>query len=153
MAVIKHQEIDKYLNSLENSKLPSIFLIFGEEYLTRKIFAKIIDHLVPLKLRELQYELLEGEQAIIPALIERLATYSLMQEKLVVAVKDAPLFLTAGTREVYGYSKENLENFQKFIEKGFPENHFLIFTTSMADKRRTLFKSIKLFYVNGISMT
>ncbi|MEA1969012.1 MAG: DNA polymerase III subunit delta [Thermodesulfobacteriota bacterium] len=143
MAVIKHQEIDKYLKSLSKDDLPSIVLIFGEEYLTRKIFAKFLDHLVPLNFRELQYELLEGEQAIIPALIERISTYSLMQEKLVVAVKDAPLFPTTGTKQVYGYLKEDLENLQKFIKKGFPENHFLIFTTSAADKRRVLFKSIQ----------
>ena len=143
MAELKFQDLDQYLNRLTPDKIPYIVLIWGERYLVKKAFDKILDFIIPKDKRQIGYESLEGDDANIPEIIERISTYSMMQEQLVVAVKDVPLFPGPGTQVVYGFSKQNIINFQKLIEKGFPPRHLLILTTSSADKRRSLFKTIK----------
>ena len=60
-----------------------------------------------------------------------------------LAVKDVPLFPAPNASTEYGFSKQNIINLQKLIEKGFPPQHLLILTTSSADKRRAVFKAIK----------
>ncbi len=143
MAELKFQDLDEYFNKLTTDKIPHVVLIWGERYLVKKAFDKIIDFTIEKNKRALGYESLESDDANIPEIIERISTYSMMQEQLVVAAKDVPLFPGPGTPIVYGFSKQNLINLQKLIEKGFPPHHQLILTTSSADKRRSLFKTIK----------
>ncbi len=143
MAELKFQDLDEYFNRLTTDKIPYIVLIWGERYLVKKAFDKILDFTIPKDKRELGYESLESDDANIPEIIERISTYSMMQEQLVVAAKDVPLFPGPGTPVVYGFSKQNIINLQKLIEKGFPPLHHLILTTSSADKRRAVFKTIK----------
>ncbi|MFO7750823.1 MAG: hypothetical protein R6V54_12105 [Desulfobacteraceae bacterium] len=143
MAEIKPDGLETYLNSLSRDAVPPVFLVFGEEYLVRQAFARILDFLVPPKRRGLEYEAVEGDQASLPAVIQRISTYSMMQEKLVVAVKDAPLFPLPNTREFPGYSAGEVGELEKVIGRGVPENHFLIMTTFRADKRKALFRRIQ----------
>jgi len=143
MAEIKPEGIDAYFNSLSREEIPPVFLVFGEGYLVRQAFVKILDFLVHPKRRELEYEAVEGEQAFLPAVIERMSTYSMMQEKLVVAVKDVPLFPPPNTRQPPGYSAGDVEELEKALGRGFPEHHFLIMTTSRADRRKALFRRIQ----------
>ncbi|MBF0303145.1 MAG: DNA polymerase III subunit delta, partial [Desulfamplus sp.] len=155
MAEIKQNGLASYLNSLtsdnlsttydsiNSNKIPSIFFIWGEEFLCRKVFDAVIAFLLPDNLKELCYELLEGEDAVIPSIMERISTYSFFQEKKVVAIKNAPIFSPPGTSAQPGFLSHDLENLQKLIEKGFPANHYLVITASNADKRRALFNTIK----------
>ncbi len=143
MAEIKHNLLSSYLSSLTSEKTPPIFFIWGEEFLCRKVFDAVISFLLPENRKELCYELLEGEDAVIPALIERICTYSFFQEKKVVAIKNAPLFTPSGTLLTQGFLNSDLENLQNLIEKGFPEGHYLVVTSENVDKRRTLFNAIK----------
>ncbi len=143
MAELKFQDIDQYLNQLTKDKIPCVFLISGERYLTIKAFEKVLDFIIPKDKRQFGYESLEGEDAGIPEIIERISTYSMMQNQLVVAVKDALLFPGKGSPQTPGFSKQNIINLQQLIEKGFPAHHCLILTTSAADKRRAFFKAVK----------
>ncbi len=157
MAEIKHNVLSDYLSSLKSdnssgtnlhdsnnlNKIPPVFFIWGEEFLCRKVFDAVISFLLPGNLKELCYELLEGEDAAIPAMMERICTYSFFQQIKVVAIKNAPIFSSSGTASSTGVLQSDLESLQSLIEKGFPENHYLVITSSNADKRRTLFTAIK----------
>jgi len=143
MAELKFQDLDQYLNLLTKDKIPCVILIWGERYLTAEAFDKILDFIIPEDQRPLGYESLEGDDANIPEIIERISTYSMMQHQLVVAVRDAPLFPGQGTPPALGFSTQNIINLQQLIEKGFPEHHCLILTTTSADKRRAFFKAVK----------
>ena len=142
MAEINHNDLARFLASEKPEALPRLFLAFGEDFLTRKAFDRIIDRLVPAGRRELSYELLEGVEAALPNMMERLSTYS-FEALLVVAVKNAPIFPGPGTPKQAGFSKPEIEGFQEFIKTPFPDGHFLVLTTDSADKRRALFKAIK----------
>ena len=144
MAEIKHTELNKYLDSLIEKNIPKVFFLFGEEYITRKIFEQILNFLLPENQRQLGYELLEGEKAGVSSIIESISTYSFTNDKLVVGVKNAPLFPKSGEKQTFKFSKEDILNLKNFIETDFPENHFLILTSLSVDKRKTLFKTIKL---------
>ncbi len=143
MAELKFQDLHQYLIKLSKKDIPYVFFIYGERYLIQKAFNNILDFIIPKNKRQLGYESLEGDDANIPEIIERISTYSMMQEQLVVAVRDAPLFPGPGTPITYGFSKQNIDNLQKLIEKGFPPDHHLILTSASADKRRAIFKAIK----------
>ncbi|MBF0573307.1 MAG: DNA polymerase III subunit delta, partial [Desulfamplus sp.] len=112
-------------------------------FLCRRVFDSVISFLLPSNLRELGYELLEGEEASIPVIIERICTYSFFQERRVIAIKNAPLFNAPGTSPSQGFLNHDLENLKNLIERGFPENNYLVITALNADKRRNLFNTIK----------
>lgn len=143
MAEIKHDLLSGYLSSLTPDTTPPIFFIWGEEFICRKLFDAVIEFLLPGDSKELGYELLEGEEAVVPVIMERICTYSVFQERRVVAIKNAPLFPSPGASAAAGFLKHDIENLVKLIEKGFPENHYLVVTSLSADKRRTLFNVMK----------
>ncbi|MCP4117832.1 MAG: hypothetical protein GY737_21020 [Desulfobacteraceae bacterium] len=142
MTEINYNDLAQFLATEKPETLPRLFLAFGEEFLTRKAFDRIIDRLVPKEKRELSYELLEGVEAALPNVMERISTYS-FEELLVVAVKNAPIFSGPGTQKQPGFSKPEIEAFQEFIKTPFPDGHFLVLTTDSGDKRRALYKAIK----------
>ncbi len=145
MSELKYQELDQYLNKLSENNIPHVFLIWGEQYLTKKAFDKVLDSIIPKNKRQLGYEPLEGEDANIPEIIERISTFSIVQDKLVIAARDVPIFPASGGSKVYGFSKHNLKALEKLIKTGFPPHHYLILTTSASDKRRSLFKTLKTY--------
>jgi len=143
MAEIRHNLLSGYLSSLTPDTTPPLFFIWGEEFICRKLFDAVVEFLLPGDSKELGYELLEGEEAVIPVIMERICTYSVFQERRVVAIKNAPLFPPPGASAVTGFLKNDIENLVKLIEKGFPDNHYLVVTSLSADKRRALFNAIK----------
>lgn len=143
MPEIQHTEVTKQLSSYASGELPQVFYIWGETYLCRNIFDKIINFLLPGGQRNMGYELLEGEDAVIPVMIERLSTYSLIQDNLVIAVKNIPLLPPSGASSASSIKKEDLDSLQKNIEKRFPRGHFLVMTAPFVDRRKSLFKTIK----------
>ncbi|SLM27719.1 HolA (modular protein) [Desulfamplus magnetovallimortis] len=143
MPEVKHNDLQNFINTLKNSKVPQVFFLWGEEFICRKIFDTIIDFLLPAKHKDIGYELLEGDDAIIPAMIERLSTYSIFQDRRVVAVKNAPVFPAPGISSPPGFKSEDIDQLNQFISKGFPDNHFLVLTSPNADRRRLLFNTFK----------
>ena len=139
MTEINYNELSKFLDS---KPLPNIFLAFGEDFLTRKAFDRIIAKLVPEKRRELSYGLLEGADATLANVKERISTYS-FEDLVVLGLKNAALFPAPTAPKMPGFSKEDIDAFQEFIKKPFPDGHSLVVTTENADRRRSLFKVIK----------
>ncbi len=142
MPELKHKELPSYLKSLENEVMPPLIFIWGERFLCRKIFDAIIDFLLPGKEREIGYELLEGDDAVISGMIERLSTFSVFQKRRVVAVKAVPIFSSQGTAS-QSVKPDDLVRLKNFIEKGIPEDHFLVLTSETADRRKGIFSTFK----------
>ena len=139
MTEINYNELSKFLDS---EPLPNLFLAFGDEFLTRKAFDRIIARLVPDKRRELSYGLLEGTDATLSNVKERISTYS-FEDLVVLGLKNATLFPAPTAPKVPGFSKEDIDAFQEFIKRPFPDGHSLVVTTENADRRRSLFKVVK----------
>ncbi len=140
MPEIKHHELSALLSPGTKAPIPQAVVIWGQGYLTRQAFDAVIKRLLPGNKQSLGYELLEGEDAVVPVILERLSTYSMMLDRRVIALRDAPLFLK---QNVIGFSPLEIESLQKFIEKDIPENHFLVMTTQGMDRRKALFKTVK----------
>ncbi len=138
MVELKHTELSHWLDTTPSQDLPPVYLIHGEPFLCRKMFDRMLDVLLPKAQRGLGYDFLDGEEARIPVMIQRLSTYSLLQDRLVVAAKEVPLF---STDRQTGILPGDLDALQHLMEKGFPAGHYLLLTIPQADKRRTLFKT------------
>ena len=143
MPELKHKALPSYLKSLGDEVIPSLIFIWGERFLCRKIFDGIIDFLLPGKEREIGYELLEGDDAVISVMIERLSTFSVFQKRRVVAARGIPIFSSQGTAASQSVKPDDLVRFKHFIEKGIPEDHFLVLTSETADRRKGIFSIFK----------
>ena len=138
MVEIKHTEVSQWLKTTSFADMPSVYLVHGESFLCRKMFDHILDGLLPKDQRSLGYDFLDGEEARLPVMVQRVSTYSMMQDRLVVAAKDVPLF---STDRQSGILPTDLDALQALMEKGLPQGHYLLLTTPQADRRRTLFKA------------
>ena len=100
MPEITHKEVDAHLHSLSAKKtgegFAPVYLIFGEEFICRSVFEKILGAIVPPDRRELSCELLDETQASVFDLVERLTTYSMMPGPKVVALRDSRIFDARG---------------------------------------------------------
>jgi DNA polymerase-3 subunit delta len=113
MPEINYKEVDDYLQSLTDKKGKGAFapvcLIFGEEFLCKSVFEKVLNAMMPPAKRELNYELFDDAQVSVFDLLERVNTYSIMSGPSVVAVKDSRIFnsrtdaakLVAKARDAY----------------------------------------------------
>lgn len=138
MVEIKHTALSQWLEATSFVDMPSVYLIHGDSFLCRKMFDDILDALLPKDQRSLGYDFLDGEEARVPVIVQRLSTYSMMQDRLVVAAKEVPLF---STDRQSGILPTDLDALQSLMEKGLPQGHYLLLTTPQADRRRTLFKA------------
>ena len=212
MPVINYKDLKKYLAEPGSKPFAPVYLIYGEEMLVQSAFDELLDALVPVSQRSINYEPLDGTQDHIHEAINRVNTYSLLPGVKVVALRDSRVFYAGQDKDrLLGNAKkacadDNLKKaaghlrglmgllnlsyediskssrtkslgqssalgaddswlddiitycrqhklpviaarddsstLQQAIEKGFPNNNHLIITTDMADKRRSLFKSL-----------
>ena len=151
MTVIKHNEVQRHLERVTqntgSTRYP-VYLLFGEDVLTKTALQTILDLLMPVTARQYNYEALEGSPENILDAVQRLNTYALLDSGKIVALLDSPLF-SAGQKGTA--SADNTQ--QGGIASGhatdlliaaltdtFPQNHYLIMTTPAVDKRRRLYK-------------
>ena len=151
MTVIKHNEVQRHLERVTqntgSTRYP-VYLLFGEDVLTKTALQTILDLLMPVTARQYNYEALEGSPENILDAVQRLNTYALLDSGKIVALFDSPLF-SAGQKGTA--SPENTQ--QKGVSSGdaadiliaamtdtFPKNHYLIMTAPAVDKRRRLYK-------------
>jgi len=79
--------------------LAPVYLIYGEEMLTKNAFDALLDILVPASQRSINYEPLDGAQENIHDVISRINTYSLLPGIKVVALRDSKIFLAGQDKE------------------------------------------------------
>lgn len=96
MPEIHYNDLKGYLKKLkENRKKESIapvYLIYGEELLCNTTLDALLDVLIPLESRGLNYDPMDGANENIRDAIERVNTYSLLSGTKVVAICDSKIF-------------------------------------------------------------
>ncbi len=92
MPIISYKDVQNYISGQTDRPFAPVYLIFGEELLTRNAFNELLDALLPASSRDVNYEPLDGTQVNIHEALERVNTYSLLPGKKVVALRDTRLF-------------------------------------------------------------
>jgi len=108
MSEISYKELEDYIKKIKTGRKPGdyapVYLIYGEELLYKAAFETLLDALIPLKNRDLNYEPMDGTEGNVREAIERVNTYSLISGVKVVAILDSRIF----------YSKQDE---QRLLEK------------------------------------
>lgn len=140
MGLIKHNALGNGLGELAAEGGPNVFLICGEPFLVRRAFDDVTKALLRGLPREFALESLDGKTTPVGDIVEQVTTFSFLESRKVIAVKDAPLFSNAsGTGEV-SYTSGDMDILAGLMEKGIPENHTLILTTGAPDRRKKVYK-------------
>ncbi|MBU3954247.1 MAG: DNA polymerase III subunit delta [Proteobacteria bacterium] len=141
MPIIKYNQLNDYLASPSASPGPRVFLICGETFLVREAFDTLSSFLLREVNRKFALDLLDGTSASMGEIIEQTTTFSFLLTRKVIAVKNAPLFLTAASE--ISYSPADLDLLTALVEKGIPDMHTLVLTSTTLDKRKKVFKTLK----------
>lgn len=139
--IIKHNNLEHFLSSADSKAFPNLILIHGEQYLLKQALDSISFFLLGSNHDKFALETLEGGSVTMGEIIEQVSTFSFSLSRKVILVKKIPLFQSK-TNEIV-FSQSELDHFMDFIEKGIPENHYLILTANLVDKRKKIFKEIK----------
>ena len=92
LPVVKHTDLEKYLQTTDRQQLASVYLVCGEAFLCKSAFDVLLKALLPESERSLNYEVFDGTDEVIGAALERVNTYALVPGTKVVAIRDARLF-------------------------------------------------------------
>lgn len=141
--IIKHHKLDPFIRSIKIEDIPKVVLIYGESYLVKQSFHTLSSFLLGKDMTELAVEILEGGSVSMGDIIEQISTFSFLVPKKIVVVRNIPLFQTQQGNQDICFSVSDLDHLTHCIEKGVPDNHFLVFTTSSTDKRKKIFKTIQ----------
>jgi DNA polymerase-3 subunit delta len=99
MPVISYKDLSKYLEDRGNDPFLSVYLIYGEELLVQGAFDELLDALIPASRRSINYDPLDGTQANVHEVIERVNTFSLLPGTKVIALRDSRIFYTRQDKE------------------------------------------------------
>lgn len=92
MTVINYKEFKDYLKKFDKDGFAPVYLIFGEELLCKTVFEELLDELIPVSTRGLNYEAVDGADEKINEALQRINTYSLLPGTKVVAIRDTQIF-------------------------------------------------------------
>ncbi len=92
MPVISYKELNTHLSSRGSDSFAPVYLIYGEEMLTKSAFDELLNAMVPASQRSINYEPLDGANENIHEVIDRVKTYSLLPGIKVVALRDSRIF-------------------------------------------------------------
>jgi DNA polymerase-3 subunit delta len=99
MPIINYKELNKYIKELGSHPFAPVYLIYGEEMLTKNAFDALLDALMPASERSINYEPLDGTQENIHDVIGRVNTYSLLPGIKVIALRDSKIFYAGRDKE------------------------------------------------------
>jgi DNA polymerase-3 subunit delta len=94
MPAITYKDLDKYLKDRGSDPFLPVFLIYGEELLVQGAFDELLNALLPASQRSINYDPLDGIQANVHDVIERVNTFSLLPGTKVIALRDSRIFYT-----------------------------------------------------------
>ena len=141
--IIKHNKVEHFLSSADTKAFPNLMLIHGEQYLLKQALDRISLFLLGSNHDKFAMEILEGGSVTMGEIIEQVSTFSFFLSRKVILVKNIPLFQSKTKPNEIVFSQQELDHFMDFIEKGIPEDHYLILTNNLVDKRKKIFKEIK----------
>ncbi|MBF0225813.1 MAG: DNA polymerase III subunit delta [Desulfobacterales bacterium] len=145
MPEINFNDVSKFLNSSDNNKFYQVTLIFGDNFLVKEAFDKVIEFIVTGSKKNLAYEVFEGQTTDVNDLIERLTTYSLFSTKKVIGLRDFDISTSRADEDKASKksSKKDSSNILfEAIKSGFPKGTYLVITIDKIDKRKNIFKII-----------
>ena len=145
MTLIRYDQLDRALDAFQKKgNPPGLFLIFGDAYLIKQSFQKLLNFLLGTDKKEFALETLEGGSVTMGDIIEAASTFSFLFSKKIVAVKNAPLFQSQHGPAEKTFSSSDLEHFTGFLDKeGLPPGHSLVLMTGTIDKRRKSYKALE----------
>jgi DNA polymerase III subunit delta len=125
MSEISYKELKDYVKKLKKDRKlhdnASVYLIYGEELLYRAAFETLLDALIPLKNRDLNYDPMDGTEGNVKEAIERANTYSLIPGVKVVAILDSRIFYSKQDEQRLlekakeAFDGENIEKSAKYL--------------------------------------
>lgn len=119
MPEIRYQSIDDLLSQ---GQFAPVYLIYGEAFLYKSAFEKLLGKLLPPNQRGLNYEPMEGADENVYDAIERLNTYSLVPGTKVIALSDSKIF----------YSKQNEKQLLQKAREAYANEAFQAAATYFA---------------------
>lgn len=112
MPVVNYKELKKYLSDRGDDPFFPVYLIYGEDLLTKGAFDSLLNALIPAPERSINYEPLDGTYENIHEVIGRVNTFSLLPGTKVIALRESRIF----------YAKQDknqlLDNAKKAFEEG-----------------------------------
>ena len=99
MPVISYKDLSKYLKDRGSDPFLPVYLIYGEGLLVQGAFDEILNALIPASRRSINYDPLDGTQANIHEVIERVNTFSLLPGTKVIALRDSRIFYARQDKE------------------------------------------------------
>ncbi len=141
--VIRYTGVRQFLDSAGEHDIPNLILIHGEPYFIKQFTDYVTSFLLGSESSSFALETLEGGSVSMGEIIEQVSTFSFLSSRKVVRIKNIPLFQKSTRGGEISFSQSEIDHFSDFIEKGIPENHFLVLTAASVDKRKKIFKTIK----------
>ncbi len=92
MPLINHKQLETYLQNRGDDPFFSVYLVYGEELLTKGVFDELINAMIPASKRSINYEPLDGTQENIHEVINRVNTFSLLPGTKVIALRESRIF-------------------------------------------------------------
>ena len=99
MPVITYKDLNKYITDRGTDPFLPVYLIYGEELLTQGAFDELVNALIPASKRSINYEPLDGTQANVHEVIERVNTFSLLPGTKVIALRGSRIFYARQDRD------------------------------------------------------
>ena len=110
MPVINYKELEKHLQDRGDDLYFPVYLIYGEDLLTKGALEALMNFLIPAPERSINYEPLDGTQENIHEVIGRVNTFSLLPGTKVIALRDSKIFYARQDKD------QLLENAKKAFE-------------------------------------
>ena len=142
MPTVKHKDLGKWLTRVHGTTLPGCILVAGDPFLVKESVEQITSFLFKDQSGGSNIEVLDGRSTPMGDIIEQVTTFSFFPGKKMIALKQAPIFSTRpGAGEIL-YSEKDFLRLSDLVEKGIPEDNFLIMTTASLDRRRKIYKTL-----------
>jgi DNA polymerase-3 subunit delta len=113
MPVVNYKELKKYLSDRGDDPFFPVYLIYGEDLLTKGAFDELLNALIPASERSINYEPLDGTYENIHEVIGRANTFSLLPGTKVIALRESRIF----------YAKQDKKQLLDNAKKAFEEDN------------------------------
>ncbi len=119
MSEINYKELDAYLKGKGKEAFSPVYLIHGEEVLCKTAFNTLLDALIPVSDRGMNYEPVDNDSVY--EAIEQVNTFSLLPGTKVVALCDSRIFYSKQSEASFlekakdAYHGKNIKKAAKFI--------------------------------------
>ena len=142
MPTVKHNTLEKWAAQCPETRFPACILVAGDAFLVQESIEQITAFLFKDQSAGPSLEVLDGRSAPMGDIIEQVTTFSFFPGRKVIVLKQAPIFSTTPGAGEMVYSEKDILRLSGLVEKGIPEDNFLIMTAPSLDRRRKIYKTL-----------